>query len=1105
MDRVSLSQKYGIFKQNKTKEKRKLKKNTRYFTMDLPCTTSENSPSSCSELDQIRPKKNQNMKRFYGDMTSKLLAMVPPPALHTTFTYSNVPPSNQSLVTQNGEKEICDMECKLMNSVSTEISLEDKHVGPNEKSKKTSIVNCVNISDNGIKGNYLDTNKQNCKKDIRKNGKKKKEDDKGNLSVNVLMNKNKQVASYPSEMNEQQNAVKSKGKRSIVKNAEQDSGLFDQTVSSKNSQSFKDIVPEMNHPLKQSKKHKAREKRKEIENKVIATCTKEQLTQEECKKVPTLSKKKQKSNAQNSVVESISEFISKQIGTSPLFETSKKQNKEASKVRESWGNKNDFDYHERRSGGWNVIDSDQLVENTISLKKIQKSAKRKSNSKMLNMRVCNKQIQKLDVKVPNKPLKKANNSVNQEFCNSQPILVEMSGNNQVSSNTFHAKVFDLKRKTIQSPFNFKSDLKWKPCKNLCSTDKWEVQYGNTMVLSNTEQQLTTELQEPLSNVGDAVAVSMEKELKAVTIENFVNKQIQSESPKNSTKNTEETVVLSDSSGPYQLFDVSGTEVILALPPSSSVFFQGVVKVKVLLGNISVLGLEISHTNPQEYTVYSPYGVSLLGFQSCVKVDTFSSSEEYWDLVQEKIGNTNVIILDKVVKSISPFSSLLLLQSVSETLITFLLKYFPSLNYFPSTLSRSRVGEDSSGILRALFVDPQSTEYKLYKQSSAWDSVTSLLKKQKPSGVRVLAFGGKGVGKSTFLRFLVNQTLPQFKEVLYIDFDIGQCEFTIPGCVSASVIKNPLLGPNFTHLTQPERLIYVGEINVSVCVDRYLQSVQYILDWCRNQPHLIKLPWFINTMGFVQGLGIELAVTIIKMVNPSDVIQIQSSVQDRNFPFCLKFEEVQNHLTSLPSIVSSNNRSFTSFTFHMLPSTAERSDNRNSPWGVQANVARETVVISYFSQVVAPPAFSLLEVKPHVLSFSRLKLCITNEKVKNSDYLSAMNANLVALCKVPEGNSLIPSDSAYPEILEKAPICHCFGFGIVRGVDLEKKKIFIISPLVDKKMKFVNCLVLGSVHLPERIFISQDEARGTIPYVVEGALLPLARGVRPAKSVIKLKN
>lgn len=74
------------------------------------------------------------------------------------------------------------------------------------------------------------------------------------------------------------------------------------------------------------------------------------------------------------------------------------------------------------------------------------------------------------------------------------------------------------------------------------------------------------------------------------------------------------------------------------------------------------------------------------------------------------------------------------------------------------------------------------------------------------GSRGIVCGGKGVGKSTFLRYCVNHLLSQ-GPVLVIDLDPGQAEFTVAGSVSATVVTDPLLGPNFTHLKQPDVYVF----------------------------------------------------------------------------------------------------------------------------------------------------------------------------------------------------------------------------------------------------------------------------------------------------------
>lgn len=69
---------------------------------------------------------------------------------------------------------------------------------------------------------------------------------------------------------------------------------------------------------------------------------------------------------------------------------------------------------------------------------------------------------------------------------------------------------------------------------------------------------------------------------------------------------------------------------------------------------------------------------------------------------------------------------------------------------------------------------------------------------------VVLCGGKGVGKSTLLRFLVNRCLKKWPKILVLDFDPGQSEFTVMGCLSAALVQQPLLGPNFSHLIEPIR-------------------------------------------------------------------------------------------------------------------------------------------------------------------------------------------------------------------------------------------------------------------------------------------------------------
>ena len=54
--------------------------------------------------------------------------------------------------------------------------------------------------------------------------------------------------------------------------------------------------------------------------------------------------------------------------------------------------------------------------------------------------------------------------------------------------------------------------------------------------------------------------------------------------------------------------------------------------------------------------------------------------------------------------------------------------------------------------------------------------------------RVLVAGGKGVGKSTFLRWFTNKLLSS-GPVLFLDLDPGQAELGLPGYLSMSALTS----------------------------------------------------------------------------------------------------------------------------------------------------------------------------------------------------------------------------------------------------------------------------------------------------------------------------
>ena len=125
---------------------------------------------------------------------------------------------------------------------------------------------------------------------------------------------------------------------------------------------------------------------------------------------------------------------------------------------------------------------------------------------------------------------------------------------------------------------------------------------------------------------------------------------------------------------------------------------------------------------------------------------------------------------------------------------------------------------------------------------------------------VLMCGEKDLGKSTFTRYLVNRALNHVDSTYnlnYFDCDIGQCEFTISGCLSFVNIHSPLLGPPCSHIRsnpKPDRFVYYGLNSPQTAPVRYLQSIDMLRRLWNIDREVDKKKSLvlINTMGWVAG-------------------------------------------------------------------------------------------------------------------------------------------------------------------------------------------------------------------------------------------------------------
>lgn len=477
--------------------------------------------------------------------------------------------------------------------------------------------------------------------------------------------------------------------------------------------------------------------------------------------------------------------------------------------------------------------------------------------------------------------------------------------------------------------------------------------------------------------------------------------------------------------------------IVILPTTSTVYFHGLMNIQVLHGAVEVLGYTLTNShNSQE--LYSPRGSSFLYLKGGTCGDSINKA-----FIQETLKeHTDPCDIISLCNNIENTNAVILCKRINNTKINFLIEHIAQ-QIFPNTNNNIQcnfnVDQEHSNLLQ---INPE---------------LDPIIKNMN-SNTRTLLSGGKGVGKSTALRYIVNKLLLRYKKVLVIDLDPGQPEFTIPGCLSATIVYDPVFGPNYTHLREPYKSVFVSNIDISAKPLDYMKNVRLLISLCE---HVTSMPTIINYMGYTRGFGLNIFSSVVGCVKPSSIINILSSNPARNFSSRLSHRLIyQSAQTLTPNI-----KNLTNYEIITIPSMTDK----NMGWTLEPRKIREMCVLCYFGTTVLNTQKYITDVTSHTykVQFSAVNL-ICDDKIVTS---AVVNANLVAMCK----SSL--ACASY----------ECYGWGIVRAVNYESKELYIITPISRDNLELVDSLILGSVALPPSMYMASDRVEGTVPYVSKGIL------------------
>ncbi|XP_029434526.1 polynucleotide 5'-hydroxyl-kinase NOL9 isoform X2 [Rhinatrema bivittatum] len=500
---------------------------------------------------------------------------------------------------------------------------------------------------------------------------------------------------------------------------------------------------------------------------------------------------------------------------------------------------------------------------------------------------------------------------------------------------------------------------------------------------------------------------------------------------------EEEVESSDGSPLLTALQCPKGGAVLLLTPAQKLTFTGKCQMICLYGCVEVFGFIISQGQP-EYSLFSPHTHSALTIEAMshkqpdkkkknTRMEARAILKHYLPLVSRRT----------LMKKFSPECSIVLLTSLEDWITSFILSHQDYASIF-ATKQKER-------------------HYCVVPRDPALKAI----------GIEQLqADCGHVMSESSILA----------------------TEELVQACV----------GPPFTHQREPHKMVYYGETSCEHDLERYIETVKYMLCFCKREAPLV-----VNTMGWVKGFGLMLLIDIIRLLSPSHIVQL--SVKDVEDLAPLTPEYVQSatglHTKGKLQVKhkslglmgaqdpeqqeeGKDGLRFQMSTGHKLLCVQSNFRGVGDPGSVRchSSILRDLATLSYLSKMQPVELEQLIPIHsliPYQVPFNAVALWTIHSDVAPTHIMYTVNASWVGLCRILE-------DFRYqlerPILLTQTPVCDCLGFGIVRGIDMEKKMYHILTPVAPEKLRLVNCLLVGSITIPHSIFKNQPGIKGEAPYV-----------------------
>jgi len=338
----------------------------------------------------------------------------------------------------------------------------------------------------------------------------------------------------------------------------------------------------------------------------------------------------------------------------------------------------------------------------------------------------------------------------------------------------------------------------------------------------------------------------------------------------------------------------GSTIVTFDPRGSEIVITGTATVTVLDGRVEIMGCLIGSTDEIPYVqVCSPDG----SWSSSLTILDVSATKRKDQEENEFSGSGNTITRIKI--SPLPWDG-----SEASSTCTFHVASRSDVRFAITVADRWKAA--ATAVL---------SDMHTRKPPNASD-----LAEYAPDPERVVVCGAKSVGKSTYVRYLVNKIMTSCtdrngkrKRVAILDCDVGQPELGPPGLITLTILERPLLSPPHTHMickgqaqdsacphgketnfeAAPGHAStrFFGHVSAKADPSSYVAAIASLLSQYetlvkkqyqdeRNQHD--AFPLVVNTSGWVKGMGFEILSSIVDAVKPGHIIQIVGAARSKFF-------------------------------------------------------------------------------------------------------------------------------------------------------------------------------------------------------------------------------